>query len=66
VSYSLTVRIARQQAIYRKAQLRIDLTESHSHWFTKNLTAIRAEQRELLAVFKPLGFGLVTGLVATP
>jgi len=57
---------SRGGAIYRKSALRIDLSESHSDFFVKNLTAIRAEQRELLAVFKPLGFGLVTGLVAAP
>jgi len=54
----------RAAAIYRKAQLRIDLSESHADFFTSNLTAIRAEQRELLAVFKPLGFGTATGLLA--
>jgi hypothetical protein len=46
--------------------MRIDLSESHADFFVKNLTAIRAEQRELLPVFKPLGFCLVTGLVPTP
>ena len=49
-------------AIYRKGTMRIDLSESHEDYFAKNLVAVRAEQRELLAVFKPLGFGLVTGL----
>jgi hypothetical protein len=29
----------------------------------KNLVALRAELREVLAVFKPLGFAKVTGLV---
>jgi len=42
--------------------LRIDATQSHSDYFIKNLTAIRAEQHELLPVFKPLGFCLVTGI----
>jgi len=40
------------------------MTQSHLDYFVKNLTAIRAEQRELLAIFKPLAFGLLTGLVA--
>lgn len=31
------------------------MTESHADFLTKNITAIRAEQRELLAIFKPLG-----------
>jgi hypothetical protein len=56
----------RRQALYRKAELRIDVSESHADFFTKNLTAIRAEQRELLAICEPVGFGLVTGLVPTP
>lgn len=56
----------RAAAIYRKAALRIDLSDSHSDFFVKNLTAIRAEQRELLAVFKPLGFGTATGLLTIP
>jgi hypothetical protein len=52
----------RAAAIYRKNAVRIDLSEPHADFFVKNLTAIRAEQHELLAVFKPLGFCLVTGV----
>jgi ERF superfamily len=56
----------RAAAVYRKAALRVDMTESHADFFQKNLTAIRAEQRELLAVYKPVGFGTASGLLTTP
>jgi len=49
-------------AIYRRGTYRMDLTNSHSDFFVKNLVAIRAEIRELLAVFKPKGFASVTNL----
>jgi hypothetical protein len=53
----------RASALYRKAAMRVDLSESHDDYFTKNVTAVRAEQRELLAIMKPSGFSLVSGLV---
>jgi HK97 family phage major capsid protein len=57
----------RGAAIYRKGAIRIDVCNSHADYFIKNLVAILCEMRELLAVFKPKAFGLVTDLVpATP
>jgi len=53
----------RAAAIYRRGAIRIDASNSHADYFVKNLVAIRAEMRELLAVFKPSAFGLVTELV---
>jgi HK97 family phage major capsid protein len=49
-------------AIYRKRTYRVDMSNSHSDFFIKNLVAIRAEVRELLAVFKPESFASVTNL----
>jgi HK97 family phage major capsid protein len=48
---------------FRKGGLRVDASNSHSDFFVKNLTAIRAEERGALAVYRPGGFGEVTGLV---
>src|SRR5262245_5931933 len=56
----------RGAAIYRKGTIRIDVSNSHSDYFIKNLVAIRAEMREVLAVFKPSAFGKVIDLVETP
>jgi hypothetical protein len=36
--------------------LELAMTDSHSDWFTKNLIAVRAEFRELLAVYFPKAF----------
>jgi hypothetical protein len=49
-------------AIYRKGAYRLDLSNSHSDFFVKNLVAVRCEVRELLAVYKPKGFASVTNL----
>lgn len=53
----------RAAAIYRKAQLGIDLNQSHDAFFVQNLTAIRAEQQELLAIYRPAGFGTASVLL---
>jgi HK97 family phage major capsid protein len=47
---------------FRKGGLRVDTSNSHNDFFTKNLTAIRAEERGALAVYRPGAFGEVTGL----
>jgi HK97 family phage major capsid protein len=54
----------RGAAIYRKRSVRVDMSQDHASFFVQNLTAIRAEVRELLAVYTPKAFGEVTGLVA--
>lgn len=47
---------------FRKGGLRVEASNSHSDFFVRNLTAIRAEERGALAVYRPGGFGEVTGL----
>jgi HK97 family phage major capsid protein len=44
--------------IYRKGGLVVEATNSHDDWFTQNLTAIRAETRLGLAIFRPSAFAL--------
>jgi HK97 family phage major capsid protein len=48
--------------LWRRGGLTVEATNSHSDYFTKNLVAIRAEQREALAVYRPTAFTKVTGL----
>jgi hypothetical protein len=49
--------------LFRKGSVRVDLGQVNDD-FIRNLTTIRAEVRELLAVFVPPSFGTVTGLAA--
>jgi HK97 family phage major capsid protein len=53
-----------QQAsqFFRRGGLRVEASNSHADFFIKNLTAIRAEERGALAVYRPAAFGDVTGL----
>lgn len=46
--------------------LTVEMTNSNEDDFTHNLVALRAEIRELLAVYRPGGFGKVTGLNVAP
>lgn len=48
--------------LFRKGGLRVEASNSHQDFFTKNLVAIRAEERLALAVYRPAAFGTVTGL----
>ena len=48
--------------LFRRGGLTVEATNAHSDYFTKNLVAIRAEQREALAVYRPSAFTKVTGL----
>jgi HK97 family phage major capsid protein len=47
---------------FRKGGVRVDISNSHSDFFAKNLVAIRAEERGILTVRRPAAYGLVTGL----
>lgn len=50
--------------LYSKGGVNVQATNSHADNFQKNITAIRAEIRAALVVYRPTGFGLVTGLPA--
>lgn len=53
---------AQASQFFRRGGLRVEASNSHADFFTKNLTAIRAEERGALAVYRPGAFGDVTGL----
>jgi HK97 family phage major capsid protein len=48
--------------IFRKGGVRVDVSNSHANFFVENKTAIRAEERLALAVYRPGAFGTITGL----
>lgn len=48
--------------LFRKGNLRVEASNSHSDFFIKNLIAIRAEERLALAVYRASAFGTVTNL----
>jgi HK97 family phage major capsid protein len=48
--------------VFRKGGITVESSNSHASFFTTNLTAIRAEERAALAVYRPAAFGEVTGL----
>lgn len=52
--------------LFRKGGIAVQATNSHDDFFVKNITAIRAETRVALAVYRPQAFGLVTGLPVAP
>jgi HK97 family phage major capsid protein len=45
--------------IFRRGGLTIEASNSHNDFFQKNLTALRAEERLALAVYRPAAFGKV-------
>jgi HK97 family phage major capsid protein len=48
--------------VFRKGGLTVEASNSHKDNFQRNETAIRAEERALLAVYRPGAFGTVTNL----
>jgi HK97 family phage major capsid protein len=48
--------------LYERSALAIDASNSHSDFFSRNLTMLRAEWRLCLGVWRPASFGLATGL----
>jgi HK97 family phage major capsid protein len=50
--------------IFRKGGITVEASNSHADFFQRNLTALRAEERLALAVYRPGAFGQVTGLSA--
>lgn len=49
--------------IFRKGGVTVVATNSHSDWFIYNKTAVLAEERLALAVYREAAFGTITGLV---
>jgi HK97 family phage major capsid protein len=62
VGSALVGAFAEGAAIQRRGGLRVEATNSHGSYFAQNVTAIRAEQREALCVFRPSAFTCVTEL----
>ena len=48
--------------VFRKGGVRVEASNSHSDFFVRNLTAIRAEERLALAVYRPAAFSKVLSL----
>ena len=48
--------------IFRKGGITVDASNSHADFFQRNLSAVRAEERLALAIFRPGAFGQVSGL----
>lgn len=49
---------------WRRQGIVVQASNSHADYFIKNLVAIRAETRGLLAVYRPAAFGTVIGLTS--
>jgi HK97 family phage major capsid protein len=52
--------------LYTKGGVSVQATNSHDDFFIKNITAIRAEVRAALVIYRPQAFGLVLGLPIIP
>lgn len=48
--------------IFRRGGLTVEATNSHGTLFLQGTVMLRAEQREVLVVYRPGAFGMVTGL----
>ena len=48
--------------VFRKGGIRVEASNSHSDFFIRNLTAIRAEERLALAVYRPAAFSKILSL----
>jgi HK97 family phage major capsid protein len=48
--------------IYRRGGLSVEATNSHSDWFAKDISMLRAEERLGLGVYRPAAFTAVSGL----
>jgi HK97 family phage major capsid protein len=62
VGTALVGAFATGAALFRKGGLRVEASNSHGTFFQSDITAIRAEMREALAVYRPSAFVAVTGL----
>jgi HK97 family phage major capsid protein len=48
--------------LYNRGGPVVEVTNSHSDWFTKDLIAVRCERRLALCVYRPSSFTVVSGL----
>ena len=48
--------------VFRKGGITVEASNSHADYFQRGITAIRAEERLALAIYRPGAFGTVTGL----
>ena len=64
VNTALVGAFATQAQVFRRNGLTVEASNSHSDFFQRNLTAIRAEERLALAVYRPAAFHTVTALNA--
>jgi HK97 family phage major capsid protein len=53
-----------QAQVFRRNGLTVEASNSHADFFQRNLTAVRAEERLALAVYRPAAFHTVTALNA--
>ena len=53
---------AQAAQVFRRGGITVEASNSHSDFFQKNLTAIRAEERLALAVYRAAAFCTVTGI----
>jgi HK97 family phage major capsid protein len=51
-----------QAQIFDKSGLTVEASNSHADFFQLDLTAIRAEKRLALAVYRPAAFHIITAL----
>lgn len=62
VNTALVGAFGTQAQVFRRNGLTVEASNSHSDFFQRNMTAIRAEERLALAVYRPAAFHTVTGL----
>jgi HK97 family phage major capsid protein len=62
VNTALVGAFGTQAQVFRRNGLTVEASNSHADFFQRNLTAIRAEERLALAVYRPAAFHTVTGL----
>jgi HK97 family phage major capsid protein len=63
VGEALVGGFAQGAQIFTKGGITVEASNSHADFFQRNKTAVRAERRLALAVYRPAAFGLVDNLV---